>query len=427
MKIVKYTWFLSLLLAALTAWGSAYADSELDELIETALQDNPMVAAQRSQLMATRYRVPQAGSLDDPRIGVRASNIPLSNLGLNNTPMSGIDFSLAQKVPFPGKLKYRKKAEQAESEAVEQLLEELENRIRFEVSQAYYELYRIDKALYVTRQNRALLISLAKAAEARYATNQAKGPDVFRAQTFASELENSVIELRQERESAVVRLNTLLNQASETPRKLRYRFKIKQPPDQPEWDDVLEARPLLKALSDQVTAADHRVTLAKRQYFPDFDVSVSYRLREAAPGDPVNGSDFISGGVNMNIPLWAHWRQGPRVKENRARKMYAEQHYEAVMDDAVYDAKSTYQRLARQHRQIGIFSTRLLPQSRATYETSLAAYETSQIDFFSTIEALKDKHEIELSYYDIRSAYQITRARYEWVVGQASGETEVTP
>jgi len=427
MKIVKYIWFLSVLLAALTVWGSAYANGELDALIETALEDNPMVAAQRSQLMATQYRVPQAGALEDPRIGVRVSNIPLNDLGLNKTPMSGIDFSLAQKIPFPGKLKYRKKVEQSESAAEKAMLGELENRIRYEVSQAYYELYRIDKALYVTRQNRALLIALANAAEARYATNQAKGPDVFRAQTFASKLENRLIELRQERESAVVRLNTLLNQASETPQKLRYRFKIKKPPVQPEWDEVLEERPLLKALSDQVTAAEHRVTVAKRQYFPDFDVSVSYRLREPAPGDPVNGSDFISGGVRMNIPLWAHWRQGPRVKENRARKMYAEQHYEAVMDDAVYDAKSTYQRLARQHRQIGIFSTRLLPQSRATYKTSLAAYEVSQIDFFSTIDALKDQYEIALSYYDIRSAYQVTRARYDWVVGQGSDNREVTP
>ena len=114
----------------------------------------------------------------------------------------------------------------------------------------------------MTRQNRALLISLAKATEARYATNQAKGPDVFRAQTFASEFENRLIELRQERASAVVRLNTLLNQASETPRKLRYRFKIKKPPAQPDWDEVLEERPLIKALSDHVTAADHRVKLA---------------------------------------------------------------------------------------------------------------------------------------------------------------------
>lgn len=399
------------------------ADTELDELIRTALEQNPHILAQQATVDASRERIPLAGSLEDPRLGVRASNLPLSDFGLGNTPMSGIDFSLAQKIPFPGKLRYKKNAEKAESSAVDSYYHEMQNRLRFQVSQAYYELYRIDKEIHVTRQNLALLRSLANAAEAGYTTGVTKGPDVFRAQTFESTLDNNLLALEQERESAVILLNTLLNQDVATPLKFMYRFKITTPPSEREWREAVKERPLVQAMAHQIDAADQRIRFAKRDYWPDFDLSVSYRLRDAAPGDPVNGSDFISGGVTLNLPLWAHWREARKVSENKARKIAAEQNYQAIQNESTYEAMDTYHKIARQYRQVGVFNSRLLPQSRATYETSLSGFETGGIDFFSTIEALKDKHEIEITYYEISSSYQISRARLEWILGRGKKET----
>ena len=230
--------------------------------------------------------------------------------------------------------------------------------------------------------------------------------------------------LEQERESAVILLNTLLNQAVTTPLQLQYRFKMTSPPSEQEWEDAVKERPLVRALAHQIDAADQRIHFAKRDYWPDFDFSVSYRLRDAAPGDPVNGSDFISGGVTMNLPFWAHWRESRKLSENKAKKIAAEQTYRAMQNESTYEAMDAYRTIVRQYRQVGIFNSRLLPQSRATYETSLSGFETGGIDFFSTIEALKDKHEIEISYYEIASSYQTSRARLEWILGS---EREVRP
>lgn len=394
-----------------------FANTELENLIRTALEQNPQILAQHATVDASRERIPQAGSLEDPRLGVRASNLPLSDLGLGNTPMSGIDFTLAQKIPFPGKLRYKKNAEKAESSAVDSYYHEMQNRLRFQVSKAYYDLYRIDKEIAVTRDNLALLRSLANAAEARYTTGGTKGPDVFRAQTFESELDNNLLALEQERESAVILLNTLLNRAVATTLKFQYRFKIGAPPSEKEWENAVKERPLVQAMAHQIDAADQRIRFAKRDYWPDFDVSVSYRLREAAPGDPVNGSDFISGGVTLNLPFWAHWREARKVSENKAKKIAAEQSYQAIQNESTYEAMDAYRTIVRQYRQVGVFNSRLLPQSRATYETSLSGFETGGIDFFSTIEALKDKQEIEISYYEIASSYQTSRARLDWILG----------
>lgn len=408
-----------LLAVALCGWipPTTAAASELNNLIAEALEANPELRAHESMVSAAEARIPQAAALDDPRIGFRASNLPLSDFGLNNTPMTGLDFTISQKIPFPGKLGLRKRAERFEASAAASLYGESQNRIRYQVAQTYYQLYRIDREIDIIRKNLSLLHNLTQTAEARYATGQATGPDVFRAQTFASQLENALLSLEQERDSMAIRLNTILDRPSDTPLHFHYRFPLSRVPAEETWSDTVKERPLLKALEYEVEAADERIRLAKRDYWPDFDFMFGYRLRGAAPGDPVSGSDFISGGVTLNIPLWAHWRERRKVEENAARKLAATYQYGAMQNESTYQASEAHQRLKRQYNQIKLYQSRLLPQARATYESSLSSYETELIGFFSTIEALKDSYEIERDYYMLRAEYEISLARLKWIIG----------
>ncbi len=404
-------------LALLVPLHQANAGRELDGLINEALNENPGVRAHGARAEAAQARIPQAGSLEDPRIGFRASNFPTSNLGLNNTPMTGLDLTLAQKIPFPGKRSLRKKAEQSMATATSSLYAESQNQLRFQVSETYYQLYRTDQVTRVVRDNLSLLDKLAKTAETRYSAGEASGPDVFRAQTFRSQLEKDLLALRQERKSLTARMNTLVNRPALTPLRLRYGFRMNRPPRRADWETAVDERPLLKAFDSQVDAAKTRERLARHDYLPDFDFSVGYRIRGNAPGDPVRGSDFISGGVNLNIPLWAYWRQSKKVQEQAAQKMAAAHQRNAVHNDSVYQATDSYERVRRQYRQLNLYRTRLLPESRATYESSITAYESGQAKFFETIEALRDRYEMEREYYVLKANYEISHAQLKWVLG----------
>ena len=400
---------------------------ELETLLEEAKKSNPEIQAAWYRNEAALARIPQALALEDPRLGFQITNIPINDFSFDKTPMSGKDFSFQQKIPFPSKLHFRKKAEQTAQASTKSFLEETVNRIYFKIQKAYYELYRLDKEIKIVRKNKALLKNLSRVAEFRYTTGQASGPDVFRAQTFRDELSLILLTLEQERASMLVRMNTLLNRPANFVLNLSYGFLLSKPPSRPDGDWEIKKRPLLVALERRIKEADYRIRLARQDYLPDFDFGVSYRQRDLAPGDPVNGTDFITGSVKVTVPLWAYWRQSKKVKETKAQKMALQYQYQAAVNESTYEVENTYRQLGRLYRQINLFKKALLPETRATYNSSFTAYEAGRVGFFPTIEALKDQHEMELAFYDLKSAYEISLAQLEWILGEnfSPGYSEV--
>lgn len=415
--------WLSLLVLGHPTRAVPFENNELENLIQEAEAQNPEVAAQRAKVESIRSRVPQAGSLEDPRLRLSATNIPLSDPGFDATPMSGKDFGLHQKIPFPGKLSLQKEAEKKALASAEALLEETKNRVRYQVQQTYFALYRIEKAIEVVRKNQTLLDSLSKVAESRYSVGQATGSDVFRAQSLETELENRLLALKQEKESMIVHMNSLLDRPPHSSLELQYDFSLSALPPKPD-PTIIDQQPLLRALKSEIEQTDDQLRLAKRDYWPNFDLGVNYRQREESPGDPVEGSDFITGAVTLNIPLWAHWRQSRKVDEMAAKKSSAKYRYQAAQNQITYETEDAYRTSKRQLEQIDLFKGSLLPQTRATYESAYAAYQSGRTDFFSTMEYLKDLYETELAFYELQAAYQTSLARLEWLVGQELQEEQ---
>src|ERR1017187_10771916 len=60
----------AILLAVVTATARAQVSNSLQACIDTALANNPEIAASQRKWEAARQKIPQARALDDPMIGV---------------------------------------------------------------------------------------------------------------------------------------------------------------------------------------------------------------------------------------------------------------------------------------------------------------------------------------------------------------------
>src|SRR4030042_6852622 len=79
----------------------AYAQAEkpvlsLGPLLEEGIQNNPEILAARQKWQAYKERVPQAGALEDPMVGVGVANLP-TNFSFRGEDMTMKEFSLPQK------------------------------------------------------------------------------------------------------------------------------------------------------------------------------------------------------------------------------------------------------------------------------------------------------------------------------------------
>lgn len=189
----------------------------VSEVVAYALQHNPEIQAAQRRGEALRARIPQAGALDDPVLGVGAMNLPTNTFRFNQVDMTMKQLTLSQKFPFPGKLRLQAEIASYEAEIGAEDIHEVENRVISQVKQAFYDLYFIDRATAITERNKTLLAEFVKIADSKYRVGTGIQQDVILAQVEQSKIFDQLIQLEQQRGSAAIRLNTLLNLPPESP------------------------------------------------------------------------------------------------------------------------------------------------------------------------------------------------------------------
>lgn len=372
------------LFAALTA--QAQDDAQLAQLLREAAERNPDVLAARREANAAASRIEPASALDDPMMEMGLLNVPTQSLSLRREDMTMKMIGLSQRFPYPGKLTLRREAARKEAQAASSSAQEVLNRVRREVKIAYLDLWLADESLRLTESNLRLLEQLLAIAESRYGVGQATQADVFKAQTQLSRMQEERIKLGRERpmfEAELERASGRGGGASVTP----------QAPGVVAADlrlDALRAaaranRPQLAAQQAQIERSAAQSDLARKDYYPDFDVRFSYGMRENFQGMP--RENMVSLTVAINLPIWGVKKLEPRVAEAESMRGQAAAMYQAKLNEV--DAMLRQQAAAAEQalRAVRLYESALLPQARLTVDASLSAYRVGRVDFFTLLDS----------------------------------------
>lgn len=81
--------------------------------------------------------------------------------------------------------------------------------------------------------------------------------------------------------------------------------------------EAIAQRPQLLALQSLIARNEKSIDLARRAYYPDFDVRLSYGQRDNMM-DGTRRDDMISMTVAVNLPVWRGNKIEPRIMESQA-------------------------------------------------------------------------------------------------------------
>jgi len=360
----------------------------LDWCVERAKQANPSIAMDEASADAARHRIRPAGSLDDPRFGYEASNLPTGDFGFDSTPMSGNQLRLNQKFPFPGVLSSREAAASAEADAAAKDLENRRLRVIAEVEARWAELGFAQRALAITDANLDLLRQLTEIAETKYGVGSGLQQDVLRAQVELTRLLEERLRRVEAIHTAEARLAALLDLPLDRPFPQTGKLRDRSP--LPELEPLLarleETSPMLHALAERVEEMErlHRATVLEG--YPDFDLGVGYRIRDRIPGDPAYGEDFVSAGVTLRLPVdRGKWRE--KIAERAALVRRAKAAYRDGQARLRDDARAAFATLARADSEVTLLETGLIPQTRQSLDSSRSGYQVDEVDFLSLIDS----------------------------------------
>lgn len=381
-----------LLLLVAPAFGAAEeplpAELTLEWCLERASAANPALAKAAASASAAAHRIRPAGALDDPRIAYDASNVPTGDFDFNSTPLSGHQFGLRQKLPFPGLLSNRENAAKRSSEASHLLVEDRRLVIDGAVESAWSELAFAQQALDITDRNIELLRQLAATAESRYRVGSGLQQDVLRAQVELT----SLLEERLRRVEAISRtsahLIALLDLPPETelPRTATLASTTPVPPLAPLMSALEQSSARLRAAEKRVEEARLRIRVTELEGLPDLDLGIGYRVRANVQGDPVEGDDFFSAGLTIRLPLdRSKWRA--KVSERKALLRRAEAELRGMKAHLGSQTRSAHAELVRASSEEALLETGLVPQARQSLEASRSAYKVGRIEFLALLDS----------------------------------------
>ncbi|MGH7165564.1 MAG: TolC family protein [Nitrospiraceae bacterium] len=379
----------------------------LEGLIEELAERSPEIKAARERWEAAKAVVPQVQTLPDPRLQLGYQRMPMLD------PFQGPMYGFGQEIPFPGKLSLKGEIAQREAERLEQEYNATRLRLIAVLKEAYYNLHFVHKSIEIVEKNKALLTQFEKTAKARYSVGQAAQQDVFRAQVELSRVLDRLAVLDQQKESLHAAINRFLNRPPAgplgTPEEIQ--TTILTIPLQ-ELSRRAEAfSPALLASAKSIDRSEQVVSLARRQYYPDFDVTAlgtrNDRINE-------NGYQVMLG---IKIPLFYHTKQRQGVNEALASLSGAREDFSVARQDVLFQVKDGFVQAQRAERLITILRDAIIPQATLALQAAQAGYGVGKVDFLTLLNSLLTLQESQLELHSEMVNHERAVARLEAVTG----------
>jgi len=379
----------------------------LQSLIEELVARSPEIKAARERWEAAKAVVPQVQTLPDPRLQFGYQRMPMTD------PLQGPMYGFGQEIPFPGKLRLKGEVAQSEAERLEQEFQALRLRHIAALKEAYYNLHFIHKSTEIVEKNKVLLMQFEKTAKARYSVGQAAQQDVFRAQVEISRVLDRLAVLDQQKESLHAAINRLVNRPPSgplgTPEEIQ--TTILTNPLQELSQRADEFSPALLATAKSIDRSERSVSLAERQYYPDFDVT-ALGLRNDRSND--NGYQVM---VGIKIPLFYETKQKQGVREARASLEGAREDFAATRQDLLFQVKDGFVQAQRAERLITLLRDAIIPQATLGLQAAQAGYAVGKVDFLTLLNSLLTLQESQLELHSEMVSHERAVARLEAVTG----------
>jgi outer membrane protein TolC len=407
------------LVMGVAIWLAAPAaafDLNLQELIDEALHNSPEILAAKARSAAAGHRVPQASSLPDPMLMTGYQNEGLTGYTYGDSSDAQWMFSASQMFPFPGKLGRKGDMAAAEAAGVAATAEATRLKVVERVKDLYYDLFLAYKTLDILHERAALLSRTEEAALARYSAGMGQQQDVLMAQTekyMVLEREGMQTQRIQSLESM---LNSTVGRDVTSP--------LGRPPEPGRspftrsLEELIQAAyahsPEIKAREQMVKAAEAKIAMARKEYFPDVTIGGTYYSRNSK-----EFPDMWSATATFNVPIYFKTKQDEAVREGLAGLSEAKHELAATRLMVASAMRDTYTMIQTADHLMGLYRQALIPKNYQDYELALSGYASGKVEALTVIATLKSFLDSELLYWARFTEREKAIARHETLMGPA--------
>lgn len=415
--VLKASFLALLLTTAISTHGN---ELSLDEALNVALNNEPWLTANKYQQAAVQAQSLAAGTLPDPVLTVGLMNLPTDGFAFDQEGMTQLKVGVSQMFSRGDSLELKQQALAQSAQQFPWLRADRLAQVKTIVIESWLNAYRAQQSIALIERDKGLFTQLIDITESSYASSvgNTRQQDIIRAQLELTRLEDKLVMLEQQFESAKKRLSQWLPMNMLTQPVSTNRTDIMPLVDFEKLEftkliPLLMAHPAIVAIDQTVMAKQTEIAVAKQGYKPQFGVNMGYGYRDDTPMGE-SRADLFSVGISIDLPLFTDNRQDQQV--NAAIAMAESVKTEKLL--ALQRLKGMYfkefSQLARLQQRDALYQTKLLPQMAEQAQATLNAYTRDDGEFSEVMRARISELNAKIDALNIQIDQQIIIARLNY-------------
>lgn len=385
----------------------------LRELVQEAEQKNPQIAASFHAWQASRNVPKQLSALPETQLSVQQFSVgsPRPFAGYSNSDFAYIGFGASQDIPYPGKRQLRARVAEYDADSMEGQTDSVRRTVVGNLKMVYFRLAYIQQTLGVLQRSDALLSQVQEASESRYRVGLGNQQDVLKAQLQHTKILQEIAHHHQEEGLLEAQIKQVLGRPQESADIVAETLTVRDLPYSAAelLQKAREQNPDLHSKQAAIRQQETQVKLAHKNFRPDFNVQYNYEHTGSQT------RDYYMATFGIRLPN--RGRQKAELAEAQENQERARQELDAESQRVLSEVQQQYARAKTAEERLKIYSDGLVPQSEATFQSALSAYQSNKQDFESLLSGFLDVLNLDLEYRSELVEHESALAELERLTG----------
>ena len=155
-----------------------------------------------------------------------------------------------------------------------------------------------------------------------------------------------------------------------------------------------------------------QVDLAHKDFYPDFNVQYMWQRT-----DPAQSRAYYMLSVGVRVPIYRSRKQRPELAQAEADLSRSRSEAESQTQQVAFELRTEFDTAEKTAELLKIYRDGLLPQTRAEFQSGLAAYQNNRQDFQALLTSFLDVLHLDEEYWQSIADRETALAHLEELTG----------
>jgi len=382
---------------------SARPSKKLSEFIRMADANNPTLKQAAAIVRRSEAQAKQAGLYPNPSVGYQGEQIRGGSFGGGEHGAY-----VAQSIVLGGKLGLRRNIYEEQKKSDEAAGEAQTDRVRGDVTQAFYKTLAAQETVVVRRRLLKLTLDAVETVHQLANVGQADAPDILQSEVEAEQAKVDYANAQRDFLQNFRMLAALAGQSDLAASPLEGALDVVPDIDTEHVvETMIQASPAVKQTQMEIGVAEARLKDARKEAVPDLQLKAGeqYNFETVAvqPTKAVGPQSFASVGVNL--PLWNRNQGAKQAAEADIDR--AQQDLQRVKLSLRQQAEPLVQTYLSSKFEAERYRTQLIPRAARAYQLYLQKYQSMAMAYPQVLVSQRTLFQLQASYIQaLSSAWQ---------------------